>query len=272
MGHNDDQIRGARELLQAAVHVAVMSGAGVSAESGVATFRGATSGGLWRGTDPTQIASPTAWQRNPGLVWEFYNYRRRLMADKQPNPAHHALARLEHRMTASGRSFRLITQNIDDLHLAAGSQTVTRLHGSIWKVRCDYCHEVSDNRDVPITPAFEGNDGPEEGREVQPYTHDDFPLCRDDRCRGKLRPHVVWFGETLDEVDLAAASHAANHCDVFLIVGTSALVYPAAMFAPLAQARGAKLIEVNLEATPMSSVCEFAFQGKAGEILPLLID
>ncbi|MGE0431694.1 MAG: NAD-dependent deacylase [Planctomycetota bacterium] len=265
-------IAAARDLLRNAKYIAVMSGAGVSAESGVPTFRGITSGGLWRGEEGPEVATPRRWAKQPGLVWEFYNYRRSVMADKQPNAAHHALAELERRTVADGRGFHLITQNIDDLHIAAGSQTITRLHGSIWLTRCTRCHNVRENRDRPIAPAFDGNDGPEGEGQRREYSDDEMPRCGVDGCRGIIRPHVVWFGEMLDEVNLRAADTASRECDVFLVVGTSAVVYPAAMYAPLARQRGAKVIEVNLEPTEMSSSFDFAFHDKAGTIMPQLID
>jgi NAD-dependent deacetylase sirtuin 5 len=254
--------------LAAARRVTVLTGAGISAESGVPTFRGA--GGLWRRWSATDLATPGAWARDPGLVWEFYDYRRRLIRNVRPNPGHAALAALEARWAEAGGDVRLVTQNIDGLHALAGSDAITRLHGSLWHVRCLGCGEVTPNRDVPITAAFAGAGSPDPDARVRRFEVDELPHC--ERCGDVLRPHVVWFGEGLDPADLDAGIEAATSCDLLLVVGTSALVTPAASLIPLAREHGARVAEVNLEATPASSTCDFVFRAKSGELLPELLD
>jgi len=256
-----------RAALGEATRVMVLSGAGVSAESGVPTFRGA--GGLWRRWSATDLATPEAWARDPGLVWEFYDYRRRRMADVQPNPAHRALAAFEERWTAAGHQLALVTQNIDGLHELAGSRNVTRLHGSIWHVRCLRCGAVTPNRDVPITAAYEGAGSPEPDAPSRRFGPEDLPRCA---CSGVLRPHVVWFGEPLGAEDLEGAVRAAERCDVLLVVGTSAVVYPAAGLIPLARRSGAVVAEINLEPTPATRDVDHHFCGPAGAVVPELLD
>ena len=220
----------------------MLTGAGVSADSGIPTFRGAA--GLWKQFRPEDLATPEAFARDPKLCWEWYDWRRGLIAAVQPNPGHMALAELERRAP----SFMLITQNVDGLHQRAGSKSVVEVHGSIWTLRCTECkrewQDLSPALDLP-------------------------PHCQ---CGGMARPGVVWFGENLDPTAWAAAKHAAINCDVFLVAGTSAVVYPAAGLAPLARREGAKVIEVNLEVTPLSEEVDFAFTGSSGVILPQLID
>ncbi len=260
------QLESFRKRLAEAQNVVVLTGAGVSAESGIPTFRGA--GGLWRRYAATDLATPQAWQRDAGLVWEFYNYRRTLMGDKAPNPAHKALAGLEQRWTAAGRRFDLVTQNIDDLHFAAGSQAVLRLHGSLWLVRCLACGEVEENRQVPITSAYEGSGSPDIDAPQRRFSEADLPHCS---CGGILRPHVVWFGEGLDARILRAAQRAVEACSLLLVVGTSAVVYPAAAVIPLARQHGACIAEVNLETTPATGLVDYHFAGRAGEVLPEML-
>jgi NAD-dependent deacetylase sirtuin 5 len=247
--------------------VTVLTGAGISAESGVPTFRG--EGGLWRRYEATSLATPEAWERDPGLVWEFYNYRRERVAGCAPNPAHHALARLEARWREAGGTFTLLTQNVDGLHEQAGSEHVVRLHGSLWQVRCLGCGAVTENRDVPITPAFAGSGSPDRGTVSRRFTEADLPHCR---CGGVQRPHIVWFGESLDSKDMTASADAIDHCDILLVVGTSAVVYPAAGFIPLAKRYGTLTAEINIEPSAMNEMCDFFFAGKAGEVLPSLLD
>ena len=184
-----------KDRLQSARAVVVLTGAGVSADSGVPTFRGKD--GLWRNFRAEDLATPEAFSRDPWTVWEWYDWRRGLLATKHPNPAHYALAELEGRY----ERFALITQNVDGLHSTAGSKALVELHGNIWKVRCTSCGKVRPNRDVPITL---------------------LPLCPE--CEGLLRPHIVWFGESLNPDDLAQSQEALLHCDLLLIVGTSGVV------------------------------------------------
>lgn len=223
--------------------VTVLTGAGISADSGVPTFRGTD--GLWRNFRAEDLATPEAFERDPRLVWEWYNWRRELIATKQPNPAHHAVVELERRCA----QFWLITQNVDGLHRTAGSQRLSEIHGNIWMVRCTACGQVAENRDVPIQI---------------------LPLCT--TCRQLLRPHIVWFGESLAQDDLHR-SYAALQCtDLCLIIGTSGLVYPAAGFASVAKEAGAFVAEINLDRTPHSDLVDLSIQGRAKDIVPLLLE
>jgi NAD-dependent deacetylase len=238
----DEKIISIRSRLGQARYVVVLTGAGVSAESGVPTFRGKD--GLWRKFRATDLATPEAFVRDPRLVWEFYNWRRELLAPLQPNAAHHAIARMEKQFPA----FLLITQNIDGLHQAAGSSNVLELHGNIWLVKCPKCGSVSEDRRVPLPP---------------------LPAC--DRCGGLLRPHVVWFGETLDSAVLERAYEAIRSCDMMIVTGTSGNVQPAAAMGLDAMRNGAFVAEVNLEATPYSVAYDESILGRSGEILPRLL-
>ena len=229
--------------LAEAERVVVLTGAGISAESGVPTFRGA--GGLWRQHRPEDLATPEAFARGPRLVWEWYDWRRARVAKAEPNPGHLALAQLERRVP----DFTLITQNVDGLHQRAGSRRVLKLHGDIWTLHCLGCGLEETNHDVPL-------------REIP-------PRCS---CGGLFRPGVVWFGEALPADVLRHAMEAAAHAQVFLVVGTSAVVQPAASLPLLAQQNGAKLVEVNLEETPLSAQADASFWGKAGELLPRLLE
>ncbi len=231
-----------RERILAAGNVAVMTGAGISAESGVPTFRGP--GGLWEGHRPEELATPEAFARDPEQVWRWYDWRRSLVAGCEPNPAHFALAELERR--APG--FELITQNVDGLHRKAGSTNPAEMHGNLWFTRCTGCGDLREDLRVPlpIPPSCEG-------------------------CGAMLRPHIVWFGESLDPDVLDHSARSAASCDLFLIVGTSGVVYPAAGLADLAQQGGATVVQVNLEPTPYTGRVDHSFEGKAGEILPELL-
>jgi NAD-dependent deacetylase len=232
----------AREWLREASSVAALTGAGISAESGIPTFRGA--GGLWREFRAEDLATPDAFARDPRLVWEWYDWRRGLIAKAEPNAGHRALAELEGRAAR----FTLITQNVDGLHDRAGSRNLLKVHGDIWMVRCTACWlEMRDDR-VPL-PELP-------------------PRCG---CGGLLRPGVVWFGEELPADVWRKAERAAREADVFLVAGTSAVVYPAAGLVPLAKAAGAKVIEVNLDETPFSEEVDCSLRGRAGELLPQLI-
>ncbi|KAF0291964.1 NAD-dependent protein deacylase sirtuin-5, mitochondrial [Amphibalanus amphitrite] len=240
-----------RETLAAAKHVVVLTGAGVSAESGVPTFRGA--GGWWRRYQAQNLATPGAFREQSSLVWEFYHYRRHNMASKQPNKAHEAIASLQQRWTAAGRRCRVITQNIDGLHQRAGSQDVLELHGTLFKTRCTRCRHVEENRDDPICPALAGTGAPDPNTPSAHIPVKDLPRCRQPGCGGLLRPHVVWFGENLDAEVLDQAEAELEACDLCLVVGTSSVVYPAAMFAPSVAERGVPVAEFNLEPTPKTA-------------------
>lgn len=240
----DQALEHAAGLLRRARRATVLTGAGVSAESGLATFRGA--GGLWEGHHVEDVATPQAFARDPGLVWRFYHARRAGLVKARPNPGHAALAALEDRLGSD--RFTLATQNIDGLHQAAGSRHVLELHGSLRRVRCTVCAAVSD-----------------EGLEPLP----ERPHC--DGCGGLLRPDVVWFYEPLPEAVWQEAEAAARSCDCFLVVGTSAVVYPAAGLIELAREAGSCLIEVNLERTAASAFTHASLFGPSGQVLPQLV-
>ncbi len=240
---NKEQLSRIKSKLGLAKAVSVLTGAGISAESGVPTFRG--EGGLWRNFRAEELATPEAFRRDPELVWEWYNMRREKIAPLLPNMAHKALASLEDRT----KDFTLITQNVDGLHERAGSKNILELHGNIWKVRCTGCGIVSENHDLPI---------------------DIPPRCSN--CGGLLRPHIVWFGEMLPAEIINGAYAALERCELLLVIGTSGLVQPAASMASMARRAGAYVVEVNIEKTPNSHVVDEAITGKAAEILPVLFD
>ena len=248
-------IERARQLIATARRIFVLTGAGVSAESGVPTFRGA--GGLWKTFRAEELATPEAFARDPRLVWEWYQWRRDLVAACLPNAAHHALARL----ALARDGVTIATQNVDGLHARAAREMAgaadpvralpLELHGSLFATRCVDC-----------------------GRDAGAVTVDATSLAtlpRCDRCGELLRPGVVWFGESLDHAVLGAATDAAGAADVALVVGTSALVHPAAGLAAHTLARGGALVEVNPDATPLSSRATIALRGAAGEVLPALL-
>ncbi len=233
--------------LARATTIVALTGAGISAESGVPTFRGP--GGLWRNFRPEQLATPEAFERNPALVWEWYRWRRRIMASVLPNPGHHVLARFESRFP----DFTLITQNVDGLHALAGSRRLVELHGSVWRDRC-----ALDSRHIFERPQSAA-EGPDESAGV--------PQCH---CGGRLRPDVVWFGEALDPCNLEAASDAVRRAEVVLVIGTSSVVYPAAALPGLARQAGAFVVEINPDETPVSREAHTLLRGPAGELLPAL--
>lgn len=238
-----------RKALQDTESVAVLTGAGISAESGVPTFRGA--GGLWRNYSPEQLATPEAFERDPLLVWQWYDWRRGLIHEARPNAGHVALAELERRLTLDGRreeAFSLITQNVDGLHDRAGSRRILKLHGDIWQLRCLGCDREERNERVPL--------------EELP------PRCS---CGALMRPGVVWFGESLPAAVWNQAEEAARHAQVFMVIGTSGVVYPAAGLAETARRSGAKVVLINPEATALNYVATWALAGPSGEILRRLI-
>jgi NAD-dependent deacetylase len=229
--------------LRQARKVVALTGAGVSAESGVPTFRDAQTG-LWAQFKPEELATPRAFRKNPRLVWEWYEWRRQLVRDAKPNPAHLALAQMEARFS----EFTLITQNVDGLHQRAGSRNVIEIHGNITRTKCFQedivVNEWKDTGDVP-------------------------PKCP--RCGGLLRPDVVWFEEPLPEGPAESAFNASRECDVFLCIGTSAVVYPAASLPLEALVNQATVIEINPEPTPLSPKASYILNGPAGMILPELL-
>jgi NAD-dependent deacetylase len=240
----DEALERAAGLLRGAERVAVLTGAGISAESGLATFRGA--GGLWEGHRVEDVATPEAFRRDPELVWRFYNLRRANLATVRPNPGHLALVALEGRLGPD--RFTLVTQNVDGLHRTAGSRNVLEIHGTLTRVRCTRCPLAEDRGAEPLG---------------------DLPRCS--ACGGLLRPAVVWFHEALPEDVWQQAEAAVERCQCFLVVGTSAVVYPAAGLIGLALAAGAHVLEVNLAATDASRHAHVRLCGPSGQVLPRLI-
>lgn len=230
--------------LRRARRVTVLTGAGVSAESGVPTFRDAQTG-LWARFRPEDLATPEAFRRHPRRVWEWYAHRRALVAQAAPNAAHRALAEWERQV----ETFTLVTQNVDGLHQRAGSRRVIELHGNLTRTKCF-------DEDTLVTAWADTAEVP--------------PRCP--RCGGLLRPDVVWFGEVLPEAALGQAFTASRDCEVFLSVGTSAVVYPAALLPLEALRHGATVVEINPEETPLTTQAHFFLQGRAGELLPRLLD
>ncbi|HPJ96964.1 MAG TPA: NAD-dependent deacylase [Syntrophales bacterium] len=238
----DEQIRLSKERLAQAQKVVVLTGAGISAESGVPTFRGAD--GIWQHYRATDLATPEAFDRDPELVWSFYNWRRELISKVTENRAHQALVTLEQIVP----DFTLVTQNVDGLHHRAGSINIIEVHGNLWRVQCTECARIVVDMSVDM------------GK---------LPRCR--ACGGVLRPDVVWFGESLDGRLLNRAEDAARTCDVMLVIGTSGIVYPVAFLPALAKGGGAFVVEINMEETAVSPGLDMTILGKAGDIVPLLV-
>lgn len=255
-----------KKKLDLANHVVALTGAGISAESGIPTFRGA--GGYWRKYESQSLATMQAFKRNPSLVWEFYSYRRELVLTKQPNEAHRALVKFEELCKEQGKKFAVITQNVDELHHTAGTKNLIELHGSLFKTKCMSCGTVESNRESPICEALRGKGAPDENAKDASIPTEELPRCRIEACRGLLRPLVVWFGENLDSGVLHETQKNLDECNLCLVVGTSSVVYPAAMFAPQLAARGVPVAEFNLESTPETSRFGFHFEGPCGTMLP----
>ncbi len=225
-----------------AQNVVILTGAGISAESGVPTFRG--NEGLWKNIDPIKLASQEAFSKNPELVWEWYEYRKSIINSVKPNPGHYALYELE----TLFNTFTLCTQNVDGLHQMAGSKNVLELHGNIHKSRCNRCYQNYDNIHYSKTT--------------------ELPKCT---CGALLRPNVVWFGENLPEDVIEASFKAAVSANVFIVAGTSSVVYPAAMLPQEASKNGALLIEINMTETPLTPLVDQFIPGKTGEKIPELL-
>jgi NAD-dependent deacetylase len=232
-----------RAWIRDAERIVVLTGAGVSAESGVPTFRGA--GGLWRQFRPEDLATPEAFANHPELVWEWYLWRRALIAAARPNPGHGAIAALER----ARPGVTLLTQNVDGLHARAGSVEPVELHGSIWRVHCarECGHAARDAEDAAPRAEFR---------------------CQ---CGAWLRPSVVWFGESLDPDVIDAATAAVHAADLMLVVGTSAVVYPVAGLPQIARRRKARIVEINVDETPLSADADAVLRGPAGEVMPSLV-
>ena len=229
--------------LRSASSVAVFTGAGISAESGVPTFRGED--GLWKKFRPEELANFGAFVKNTDLVWEWYNYRRRIIETIRPNAGHYALAQME----KHHESFVVITQNVDNLHIRAGSTKVYELHGNITRNYCIDCGKTVNDENIL------------DSKKV--------PRCS---CGGMVRPDVVWFGELLPEKAWNAGVNAAENADIFFAIGTSAVVYPAASIPQIAKRAGAYVVEINLERTDLSPFADEVLLGKSGEILPRLVE
>lgn len=237
------QLSVAKHVVAGAKRLTVLTGAGISAESGIPTFRGPD--GYWRGHSPEELASMDGFLKNPQLVWEWYLERRRTIRSCQPNPGHDALAFLDSRKEFCG----VVTQNVDGLHKLAGSQNLIEIHGNIWLTQCISCPYKVDESQSPIT--FRLN-------------------CPE--CDSLLRPGVVWFGEELPSGGWQQANEWVKDSELLIVVGTSAVVYPAANLIPIARDAGSYIIEVNISNTPASSTADICLYGKAAEILPLLVD
>lgn len=240
------EVQRAAKLLQMSARVCILTGAGVSAESGIPTFRDKQTG-LWENYGVEDLATCDAFERNPQLVWSWYQWRRELVHDKMPNPAHHALAHWQKNAHLSNKQLTIITQNVDDLHEQAGSE-VTHLHGHLWRNRCSHCDAPYDHE----KSNFEEN------------------LINCPHCYNYIRPDIVWFGESLPADEWQTAEEAAANCEVFISIGTSSAVYPAAGLAQLARQQGAKIIEINPNPTPNTMV-DITLAENAGIVMPQLL-
>ena len=249
------EVQKAAKLLASKQRICVLTGAGISAESGIPTFRDKQTG-LWENYRAEDLATPEAFARDPKLVWSWYQWRRQLVADKTPNPAHNALAQWQHQTTSTPQQLTVITQNVDDLHEQAGS-TVTHLHGNLWQNRCNQCQ-------TPYQVKIENPESDEDAINV------DESLLTCPHCEGYIRPDIVWFGESLPVKAWQTAEDAAADCEVFISIGTSSLVYPAAGLAQLAKQNGAKIVEINPNPTP-NTIVDITLAEKAGLMMPLLM-
>jgi NAD-dependent deacetylase len=220
--------------------IVVLTGAGISAESGIPTFRGPE--GIWNQRRAEELASPQAFSEDPGLIWEFYAWRRKVVAAAEPNRAHRTLVEIE----AACSGFLLITQNVDGLHKRAGNKRILELHGSLWRFRCTCCQHEWDDFNIPL--------------------QETIPSCPE--CRAMARPGVVWFGEAIPARLISAAVSAAEGSRLMLVIGTSALVQPAASLPFLAKRAGARIVEINPEKTPVSLIADEQLNGRAAEVLP----
>jgi NAD-dependent deacetylase len=227
--------------LSQAKKIVFFTGAGISAESGIPTFRGKD--GIWNKLKPEELANFNAFMRNPQMVWEWYNHRKKIIHDSQPNAGHYAIAEMQNLFD----EVIVVTQNIDNLHQRAGSKNIFELHGNIERNYCVNCHTFYNN-ELDLSSGV--------------------PKCK---CGGLIRPDVVWFGEYLPQDQFEGGENAANWCDMFFVVGTSAIVYPAAGLVHAAKQAGSFIVEVNIEETEISSICDQSFYGEAGKILPEIV-
>ena len=223
-------------------YLLVITGAGISAESGIPTFRGAD--GLWKNYRAEELATPWAFERDPETVWQWYDWRRGIIENAQPNPGHLAIKELEEMF----KSFLLITQNVDGLHARTGIKSMIEIHGNLWRVRCTREEKTSMLMDVPL-------------KEIP-------PKCE---CGAILRPDVVWFGESIPAVALETSFRIIEQCDALIVVGTSGVVYPVASFPQRVKDNGGYVLEFNVEPTPISSLADASLYGNSGDILPMLV-
>ena len=240
----ENEITKAYELVNEADKITVLSGAGISAESGIPTFRG--DGGLWNNYRPEELATPKAFFENPEIVWQWYDWRRSLMKKAEPNAGHFALTELQRQK----KDFNLITQNVDGLHQKAGTQDLIEIHGNLWEMRCTSCNRIEKSYEVPLP--------------VIP------PKCS--ACGEMMRPNIVWFGEIIPIQIIDRCIIAIEECDLLLIVGTSGMVEPAASFGIMAKKKEIPVIELNLDHTPNTGLYDISIRAKSGEILPLLVE
>jgi len=238
----EEKIAQAQEEILNASNIVVLTGAGISSESGVPTFRGQE--GLWQNYRPEELATPDAFWKDPKLVWEWYDWRRNAVKDAKPNPGHYALADLENYAS----KVTLITQNIDGLHQMAGSRNITEMHGNLWQIKCTKCGEIEQNFDVPLVPLP--------------------PKCT--KCGELGRPNVVWFGEMIEMSLIDNILRAIEECQVMLIIGTSGVVEPAASMGLVAKQTNKTVIEINPDETPSAGLYDIVIREKSGEVLPLL--
>ena len=238
--------------LRKATRIVILSGAGVSAESGIPTFRDKQTG-LWEKFDAAELATPYAFERDSALVWGWYEWRRAAVLNAQPNPAHRAIAAMANHV----QQFALITQNVDDLHERAGSRNVLHLHGELSRPYCENCRQpYAHPTEIPQLPPA--------GARIDP------PRCAS--CGAKIRPGVVWFGERIPNDVWDSARDAAKHCDLFLVCGTASVVQPAASLTDIAADAGATTIQVNPNPTDIDGSVTFNLPGLAGTILPRLVE
>lgn len=236
-------IERAVERLAKAKYLVVITGAGISNESGIPTFRGAD--GLWKNYRAEELATPWAFERDPETVWKWYDWRRGIIGRAEPNPGHIAIKKLEDRF----ENFLLITQNVDGLHGRTGVKKMVEIHGNLWRVRCTREGTTSMLMDVPLA-------------EIPPKCH----------CGALLRPDVVWFGESLPSEALEESFRTLEMCDTLIVAGTSGAVYPVASFPETVKSNGGFVIEINTEATPISNIADISLHGRSGEVLPALVE
>lgn len=256
-----------RKLVKNASHIVVITGAGISADSGVPTYEG--SWGMWRGFPSHMLDNEIMFSQKPEVVWEFNQFRRHCVLQAKPNMAHIALAKYERFLNSEGKGRKLtvITQNIDELHTKAGSKNVIEMHGSLFRTKCVSCGHIEMNRKNPICPVLKGRGNPLPG----PYPKikvNDLPHCTQPNCTGLLRPHIVWYGEPLLKDSIEKAEVAIKTADLGLLVGTSSKVMPVAFYAPSLANRGVHVAEFNLEPVAAAGSVTYYFEGSCADTLP----